>query len=821
MLRDLRHALRFFAHHKAFTATAVLTLAIGLGANTALYGLLNATFRPLDLPDANRLVTIVGEPRGDETGGFQFAFSTEQMKDLQDRTEVFSDVVGFVARVGGFVDNGKASTFWFAAVSHNYFGGLKVRPAAGALLETNSGSPVRIVLGHGFWKKHFAGDPGVVGRIVRLDGEPAVISGVVEPSFGGTMVGVELDGYIDIEDYGIIEPGARRWLYHNRRARTLTLLGRLKPGVSLNEAQASTDRLLAALAAEHPDSDRGFGAAVIPETLARPLPMRSIREAVPLVRAFTLAVAALVLLLACMNVANLLLVRATGRQREMAVRAALGASRGRLIRQMVTEGLVLSIFGGAAGFVLGRWVTGAYLARLDLGGDIPLRFNTSFDVRVFAFSLVAALLTGLAIGMWPAWRASRADARGALHEGGRSQSDGVDRQRVRRVLVVGQIAGALALLVVAGLFIRTLASAQQIDLGFDAHKLISMRVDPKYVNYNEEQTNDFFDRLLERIDAWPDVQAASVCLAPPMSYIIGGGSIHVEGRPVDPDGQPPASFINHVGHDYFDVMGIPIVKGRAFTEDDEHQHSTNRRYAIVNETFAEQYWPGQEAVGKRFRAYNTTEALLEVVGVARDSKYVIVFESRRPYVYLPMVRDQTMRTVMVRATGDPASLAPRLEREVASLDPGMPIADLRTMDQTLVGIFGFLLFRVGAIQAGGAGVLGLVLAIVGVYGVVSFGASLRTREIGIRVALGALPRDVMRLIVGQGLAMVSAGIAGGLIVSALMSRVLSKFLPLVNAGDWRTFAYIAGGLAVMALAACYIPARRATKVPVTTALRHE
>jgi len=820
-MRDLRHALRFLAQHKAFAATAILTLAIGLGANTALYGLLNATFRPLDLPEPDRLVAIVAEPKGDETGGFQFAFSTEQMKDLQERAEAFSDVVGFVARVGGFVDNGKASTFWFVAVSHNYFSGLRVQPAAGTLFGESSGSPVRIVLGHSFWKKHFGGDPGVIGKLVRLDGEPAVISGVVDASFAGTMVGVEIDGYIDIEDYGVIEPGAKRWLYHNRRARTMTLLGRLKPDVTLREAQSGTDRLLDALAVEHPDTDRGFGAAVIPETLARPLPMRSIREAVPLVRAFTLAVAALVLLLACMNVANLLLVRATGRQREMAVRAALGASRGRLIRQMVTEGLVLSISGGAAGYVLGRWVTDAYLARLDLGGDIPLRFNTAFDVRVFVFSLGAALLTGLAIGIWPAWRASRADARGALHEGGRSQSDGVDRQRVRRVLVIGQIAGALALLVVAGLFIRTLASAQQIDLGFDAHQLISFRLDPKYVNYTEDQTNDFFDRLLKRIQSWPDVQAASVCLAPPMSYIIGGGSVHVEGRPVDPDAQPPAVFINHIGHDYFDVMGIPIVHGRKFTEDDEHQHSTNRRYAIVNEAFAEQYWPGADPIGKRFRAYNTTEPLLEVVGVARDSKYVIVFEARRPYLYLPMVRDQSLRTVIVRSEGNPAALGGRLEREVAALDPSMPIADLRTMDQTLAGIFGFLLFRIGAIQAGGAGVLGLLLAIVGVYGVVSFGASMRTREIGIRVALGALPRDVMRLIVGQGLTLVAVGVAGGLIISALMSRVLARFLPLVNAGDWRTFAGVALGLAGLALAACYLPARRAAKVPVTTALRHE
>jgi putative ABC transport system permease protein len=820
-VRDLRHAFRFLWHHKAFTATAVLTLAIGLGANTALYGLLNATFRPLSVPDADRLVTIVGEPRGDETGGFQFSFSTEQMKDLQERADSFSDVVGFVARVGGFVADGKASTFWFAAVSNNYFKGLRVEPAAGSLFTDRSGSPVRLVLGNAFWRKRFGADQSVIGKVVRLDGEAAVIAGVVEPSFAGTMVGVELDGYIAIDDYGIIEPGAQRWLYHNRSARTMQLLGRLKPGVKVSEAQAGVDVLLSALAAEHPDTDQGFSAAVIPEPLARPLPMRSVREAVPLVRAFTLAVAALVLLLACMNVANLLLVRASGRQREMAVRAALGAGRARLIRQMVTEGLALSGLGGGAGYLLGQWVSNAYLARLDLGGDIPIRFNTSFDVRVFFFSLGAAIVTGVMIGLWPAWRASRADARGALHDGGRSNSDGVDRQRVRRVLVIGQIAGALALLVVAGLFIRTLASAQKIDLGFDAHKLISLRLDPKHVSYSEDQTNDFYDRLLRRIREWPDVEAVSVCLAPPMSYIIGGGSIHVEGKSSAGETKPPASFINHIGHDYFRTMGIEIVRGRAFTEDDEHERSTSRRYAIVNEAFAEQNWPGQDPIGKRFRAYNPTEPLLEVVGVARDSKYVIVFESRRPYVYLPMVRDQSLRTVIVRTGSDPAALAPRLEREVALLDPAMPIADLRTMDQTLLGVFGFLIFRVGALQAGGAGLLGLALAVVGVYGVVSFGASLRTREIGIRVALGAHPADVVRLIVGQGLTLVAIGIAGGLIVSAAMSRVLSRFLPLVDAGDWTTFAAVAGVLAVLALAACYIPARRATKVPVTTALRHE
>jgi putative ABC transport system permease protein len=820
-VQDLRYACRFLWLHKSFAATAVLTLAIGLGANTALYGLLNSVTRPLALPHAEEIVTIAAETKNDETGGFMYSFSTEQLKDFQERATPFSHVVGFLARIGGLTAGAKSSQFWFAAVSENYFTGLGVTPAAGRLFTSRSGSPVHVVLGHSYWMKRFGGDPNVIGMSVLVEGAPAVITGVVQASFTGTLMGVEMDGYVTIEDYGLLAPDAQRWLYHNRKARPINLFGRLKPGVRLSEAQAAVDVLMRTLEAEYPESDQGIGASVLPEPRARPLPIRAVRDAVPLVRAFGLAVAALVLLLACMNVANLMLVRATARQREMAVRSALGASRGRLVRQMVTEGLVLSVLGGAAGYTVGQWVTTAYVARLDLGADLPLHINTSFDLNVFLFSFGAAVVTGIGIAISPAWRASRADARAALHDGAQGQSDSSDRQRVRRLLVVAQIAGALTLLVVAGLFIRTLTSAQEIDLGFDASKLISVRLDPKQIGYNEDRTVEFYRDLQRRVAAWPDVEGASVAFAPPMSYLIGGGSIYVEGRPLAADSQPPASFINHVGHGYFDVMGIPIVRGRAFTEDDEHELSTTRRYAIVNETMAAKFWPGQDPIGKRFRAYNVTEPLLEVVGVARDSKYVVVFESPRIYVYLPVVRDMSIRTLMVRAAGAPAALAPRLEREITAMAPDMPIADLRTMDESLGGIFGYLIFRVGAIQAGGMGMLGLLLAVIGVYGVVSFGASLRTREIGIRVALGAEPRDVLRLILGQGLLLVGIGVALGLAASVALGRVVSRFLPLVDAADWRAFAGVSAGLAALAIWACYMPARRATRVPVMTALRHE
>ncbi len=820
-MHDLRHAIRFLWTHKSFTTAGVLTLAIGLGANTALYGLLNAALRPLPIPHPDQLVSIAAETKDDNTGGFQYSFSVETMKDFQERAGPFSTVVGQLLRVGGLSTDGRASQFWFAAVSDNYFTGLGITARLGALFTAPSGSPAHVVLGHSFWMKTFGGDPGVIGKAVRVNGSPAIITGVVARSFRGTLMGVELDGYVTLDDYGLLVPDAQRWLYHNRKARPVQLFARLKPGVTLSEAQAATDALMTTLAIEHPESDQGIGARVTPEPLARPIPMRAVTEAIPFVQVLGLVVAGLVLLLACTNVANLLLVRATAREREMAVRAALGASRGQLIRLMVTEGLLLSSLGGLLGYVVGQWASWAYVSRLDVGADLPLRFDATFDLRVFLFSLGAAACTGIAVGLWPAWRASRTDARAALHDGGKGQSDSSHRQRLRRLLVVAQISGALALLVVAGLFIRTLTSAERMNLGFDAKHLITVRLDPKQIGYDEDRTVEFYTELQRRVSAWPEVASVAVAFTTPMSYLIGGGAIYIEGQPLSASTQPPASFINHVGHNYFDVMRIPILRGRAFVEDDERQHSSTRRVAIINESMAARYWPGQDPIGRRFRAFNPAEPLLEIVGIARDSKYVLVFEPPRPYIYLPLVRDMSLRTLHVRAIGDPAALAPRLEREIKDLAPDLPIADLRTMDQSLTGIFGYLIFRIGALQATGMGVLGLALALVGVYGVVSFGASLRTREIGIRVALGAQPRDVLRLILGQGLQLVAVGVVLGLAASIAMGRVLSRFLPLVDATDWIMFGSVSIELAALALAACYLPARRATRVPVMSALRHE
>jgi predicted permease len=820
-MRDFRHAVRFLWTQKRFSAAAVLTLAIGLGANTALYGFVNTALRPLDVPRADQIVSIAAEARGDETGGFQYTFSLDTLKDLQRRTTSVADVFGLAARIGGLAVDGRASHFWFAGVTDNYFDALGVRAEAGRLIERSTGSPAAIILGHSFWKRVFGGDRGVIGKAVRVNGQPAVIAGVVPQSFHGTLMAIELDGYVSIDDFAVVAPDTKRWLYHNRKARPMQVWGRLKDGVTLPIAQAAVNDVMRAFEAEYPASDAGVSARVLPETMARPLPMRAVTDAIPRIRFLAMALAGLVLLLACMNVANLLFARATARRREMAIRSALGATRWRLVRQMVVEALVLSGLGGLAGLALGQWATVRLLGRLDIGADMPLHLETAFDRGVFLYAFVAAAVTGVGIGVWTAWRVSRADAREALQDGGKGLSEGIDRQRVRRVLVVGQIAGSLALLIAASLFVRTLMAAQRIDLGFDAAHLLTVRLDPRQIGFDDIRTVDFFDDLQRRVGAWPEVRSVGMAFTTPMSYLVGGGGIYLEGEPPPANGQPPATFINRVGRRYFETMDIPIVRGRPFVEDDEHETATTRRYAIVNETMAAKFWPGQEPIGKRFRLFNPDEPLLEVVGVARDSKYVLVFEAPRPFIYLPLERDISLRTLHVRTYGDPALLAPRLEREIREMAPDLPLADLRTMEQSLAGLFGYLIFRMGAVQAGGMGLLGVILAMVGVYGVVSFDASLRIREIGIRVALGAQPRDVRRLVVGQGIRLVAIGTAIGGLIAFAAARLLAQFFPLVDLSDWGTFAVVAAVLVTLALWACYLPAWRVTRMPVTNALRQE
>jgi predicted permease len=718
--QDVFYGLRMLRKSPAFAAVAVVSLALGIGANTGIFSMLNGFLRPLPVRAPEQLVVIAADMKGDETG-LRTRFSYPALQNFRQFHGLYS-----IADMDGYMP------------------------------------------------------------LASLTGEDAPIDNPV---------------------------------FSDRAARPLTVFGRLKPGVSLEQAQTFMNVLAHRLEQQYPETDKGVGVRVIPEILARPLPMRFVVDIVPLIRFVLLLLAALVLLLACMNVANILLVRATVRQREMAIRAALGSGRARLIRQMLAESTLLALLGAGAGTVLGQWSSQAFLGSIDLATDLPYLLDFSFDWRVFSYTLAATLFTGLFIGMWPALRASRADAGAALHDGGRSNSGGPERQRVRALLVVGQVAGSLVLLVCAGLFVRSLRGIERVDLGFAPDHLLNARMNPRWAGYNPQRAKDFYRELKRRVQAWPEVRSASLAFSAPMGMYGAGMPVSIEGRLIPAGQQIPVVGCNYVDTTYFLNLQIPILRGRAFRESDDESAP---RVAIVNQTMASRFWPNQDPIGKRLRTGQPGEPPIEVVGVARDGKYLAVFENALPYFYLADAQYfDPMRVLQIRTSVAPESLRARLEREIQSLDPNMPVADLQAMTRLLNGPQGFLTFRIGTIQAGAMGILGLLLALVGVYGVVSYGATQRTREIGIRVALGATPKAILGIILRQGVGLVLSGVCVGLLGAVALTRVLGRFLLQVSAGDPLTFAAIPRLLASVALLACYLPARRAMRVDPVAALRHE
>jgi predicted permease len=622
----LRYALRQFLRDPGVNILLVLTIALGIGVNTGIFSILNGIWRPLPVREPDQIVVLAADTKGDDTG-LRYRHSYQVLQDLrQQGTHVFSDVFAFGLWVGGFSTGGKTSEVLFSAVSGNYFSALGVTPALGRVFQPGEGekaaAELNLVLSYSFWQKRFGGDPNVIGRQVRLGGRAATVIGVTSQDFHGTYTGADMEGYIPLSGVISDDNPVSRQFFTDRTIRWNTVLGRLKPGVSLKEASTSMDVLARRLEDQYPATDKGIGMRVVPEILARPIPLRFVADIGPLIRFTLLFLAGLVLLVACMNVANILLVRSTVRERELAIRSALGSGSGRLIRQMLTESLLLALLGAVAGMSLGKWVSSAFAGSIDLGTDLPFLVDFSFDWRVFAYALTAALATGVVTGVWPALRASQTDAAGALHDGGRANSGGPRRQRMRGLLVVGQVAGSLVLLICAGLFVRSLNNAQQTDLGFNPDHLLNARMNPRWAGYDQQRTKDFYRELERRVRAWPEARSVSLAYSSPLGFIGAGRTVYIEGRPVVPGEQPALMGFNPVDEDYFETMQIPILRGRAFRESDDE---TGVRVAIVNQTMASRYWPGQDPLGKRFHAETPDSPLWEVVGVARDSKYLAVF----------------------------------------------------------------------------------------------------------------------------------------------------------------------------------------------------
>jgi macrolide transport system ATP-binding/permease protein len=808
--------LRTMLKSPGFTAVALVTLALGIGANTALFSMVDSfLLRPLPVKDAGRLTVLAFQQGG--ANSVQPQFSYPDWQDVRAQTgSVFSDVACFQIGLDGLSVNGHADRILTNFVSGNYFTLLGLRPALGRLVlpsegKTEGGDPV-LVLAYDYWQSRFGGDPGVVGREASFDGHPVTIVGVAPKGFHGTYSLLNIQGYLPLGMVSAEDPTSHYMT--NRNTRGLFLLASLKRGVSVGQVQAALDVVSRRIAEQNPATEKGLLVRAFPEKLARPAPDPQYQ--LVKVSALFLFLAALVLLLACVNVANVLLVRATVRVREMAIRAALGGTRARLIRQLLTESILLALAGGAAGLLLGLWASGT-LGAMKLGTTLPIRLDFHFDWRVFAYAFAAALATGLVVGIVPAVRASRGNLSEILHDGGRSVAAG--RHRLRDTLVVAQVAGSLMLLIVAGLFTRSLGRAQQADLGFDPNHLLNMSVDPNEIGYNNARGIQFSKQLLAQVKTLPGVESASLAFSVPMGYYNTASTLDIPGYAV-PAGQPePTVLYNMVSPGYFRTMGIPLESGRDFTDadDDNAQH-----VAIVNQTMANKFWAHEDPIGHRFRMTDDPKHDYEVVGVAKDSRIDGITSPIPPFFYVPFVQQyQSLTTLQVRTAGDPEGIVPELERQIGALAPGLPVFEVKTMNEALDTANGLLFFQVGAGMAATLGILGLILAVVGVYGVVSYAASQRTHEIGIRLALGAPPVQVLRMVFTQGLAIVGIGVVVGIAAAFAIARLVGSFLVGVSPTDPLTYASVTIVLVAVALVASGVPARRAIRVDPVVALRHE
>jgi predicted permease len=815
LLQDLRYALRQLRKNPGFALVVVLTLALALGANVTVFSIVNGIIlRPLPVPQPQQIAVLAAQQKGSPVGFY--ALSYPELLDFRVQAEGFSDLFAYEIDLAGMSADNKADHFLAAHVTGNYFSGLRLKPALGRLFLPGEGekpgSESLVVIGYSYWQKRFGGRSAVIGKQVLVDGKPATIIGVSPKDFHGTAFALDLDGYLPLSLAATGDPA----MWTDRADRRFNVLGRLKPGFTLKQAQNSVSLIVSRLAQQYPTTEKGITVSVVAEPLSHPVPLPG--NVVAIAAGLFLFLAALVLLLAGVNVVNIFLVRATAQEGEMAIRAAIGASRGRLIRQVLSQSVLLATIGAAGGIALGTWAT-RWISDLRLASTVPVSLDLGLDSHVIAYAMAVALCTGLLVGLWPALRVARANVNGTLREGGRSGSSGGQRHRIRGVLVAAQVSGSLMLLIIAGLFVRSLQNALHTYLGFEPDHMLNVIIDPHEVGYDEARTNNFFQELRDRVRALPGVQSATVAYSVPMGNYTDGAGVTIEGHVAASGEQPPVVMFNVVDPGYFRTMKIPLLGGRSFTDAD---NATSFHVAIVNQTMAERFWPGQDAIGKRFRTGQTGDALWQVVGIAQNGKYGVLAEDPQPYFYLPLAQHfVSMRALEIRTSTAPEAVVLFVRQVVKSLDAGLPIFSLRTMEDTLAGANGFMVFRIGALLAFSIGTMGLVLAVVGVYGVVAFAASQRTREIGIRIALGASRGQVLKLTLRQGLWTVLVGAGVGLLAAFSMSRGVANFLMGVSATDPLTFITATLLLIAVALCAGYIPARRAMKLDPTVALRYE
>ncbi|MBV8515341.1 MAG: ABC transporter permease [Acidobacteria bacterium] len=822
--RDVRFGTRMLLKEPGFTFIVVLTLALGIGANTAIFSIINGfMLRPLPITDPNGVVYLAF-PR--DSIHFDHDFSYQELSQLQEQTSaiftsaagvIFGGGAGFENLSDGLTFEGHTEPLQTSFVTANFFATLGISPAMGRLILPDEGKapgadPV-VVISDRYWKTRFHADPNIVGKQAAINGHPVTIVGVTPEGFEGITPLLSMQAYLPLGMATLDSNGSTDFIA-NPKTRSLVVLARWRDGMNSAKTQPALDII----------GERLFQQNNRPEDSSsslRAMPLRAPGITnppglLPKLASLFIILAGLVLLLACVNVANLLLVRATAREREMAVRSALGASRTRVVRQLLTESLLLSFAGCLAGALIGmdivRTATG-----VDFGTDLPLQLSFPFDWHVFLYAAAIALVTGLLVGFFPALRVSSSNLRDALYSGGRGSTN--RRQRFRSVLVAVQVGGSLALLVVAGLFLRSLQHAQNSDLGFDPHAVVNLTADPHEIGYDKPHSIAFYNELLDRVRTLPAVKSACITSTAPLSETINGDDINIPGRPTEKDRPAPHPIYVVVSPHCFETNGISLLRGREITDTDTEN---SQPVAVINAAMADRYWPNQDAIGKTFTRSADPKRAIQIVGIERNSRIDQISGPFTEGFYVPLSQNFVpSATLQVRTTAPTDVMARIALGQIHAISPTMPVFGIRTMDRLINGANGLLFFKAGAAIAGALGFLGLLLAVVGVYGVMSYSVSRRTSEIGIRMALGARRDQVLTMICKQGAILVAFGLAIGLLCAFAIGRLMSDFLVDVAPTDPATFVGVSILLTAIALLACFIPARRATNLEPTQALRHE